>query len=59
MEIMSTCSWPSQAVKYLLFCSVQIGLNPATAEMVGTTLLLSRQSRTHIALLENAGGCKN
>ena len=46
MEIMHTDKAPaavgpySQAVKTgnLLFCSGQIGLNPATGEMVGTTV---------------------
>ena len=46
MEIMHTDKAPaavgpySQAVKIgnLLFCSGQIGLNPATGEMVGTTV---------------------
>ena len=49
----------SQAVKTgnLLFCSGQIGLNPATGEMVGTTVAeQATQVMENVkALLENAG----
>ena len=65
MEIMHTDKAPaavgpySQAVKTgnLLFCSGQIGLNPATGEMVGTTVAeQAKQVMENVkALLENAG----
>ena len=64
MEIMHTDKAPaavgpySQAVKTgnLLFCSGQIGLNPATGEMVGTTVAeQAKQVMENVkALLENA-----
>ena len=63
MEIMHTDKAPaavgpySQAVKTgnLLFCSGQIGLNPATGEMVGTTVAeQAKQVMENVkALLEN------
>ena len=65
MEIMHTDKAPaavgpySQAVKTgnLLFCSGQIGLNPSTGEMVGTTVAeQAKQVMENVkALLENAG----
>ena len=65
MEIMHTDKAPaavgpySQAVKTgnLLFCSGQIGLNPATGELVGTTVAeQAKQVMENVkALLENAG----
>ena len=65
MEIMHTDKAPaavgpySQAVKTgnLLFCSGQIGINPATGEMVGTTVAeQAKQVMENVkALLENAG----
>ena len=61
MEIMHTDKAPaavgpySQAVKTgnLLFCSGQIGLDPATGALVGTTV--AEQAKQVKALLENAG----
>ena len=65
MEIMHTDKAPaavgpySQAVKTgnLLFCSGQIGLNPATGELVATTVAeQAKQVMENVkALLENAG----